>query len=92
MTHIAELVSDDNTVRVEYPEGSGTVYTIEKLDQNDPPVEILEALEDGKSVAVCRLILGDEQWAAFKRTKPKASDLNVLIGKALGTDVGKSDS
>lgn len=92
MTSISELTSSENTVEVEYPEGSGTVYTVEKLDQNDPPVEILEALEDGKSVAVCRMVLGDEQWAEFKKSKPKASDLNALIGKVLGTDAGKSDS
>jgi len=51
------------------------------------PFEALEAFEDGKVATFLRLVLGDEQTAAFRATKPTVSDFQefvVELQKALG--------
>lgn len=50
-------------------------------------VDVLEAVEDGKTVSVLRALLGDKQWEQFKLKPRKVSDLNALfeaISKATG--------
>lgn len=89
MTAVNEMLDTADTVTLEH---AGETYAVEKIDPEDPPVDLMEALEDGKAVAACRLLLGDDQWAKFKKSKPKASDLNRLVSKALGTEAGKSGS
>lgn len=54
-------------------------YTIPPAE--DWTVDALEAFEDGKLATLLREILG-EQWAAFKATKPKVSDLAALFASA----------
>lgn len=53
----------------------------------DWDVEVLEAVEDEKIVAVVRAILGEKQWTQFKAKKRKVEDLTRLfeaISKAAG--------
>jgi len=63
----------------------GVDYLI--LPSSDWPYEALEAFEDGKIATFLRHILGDEQHAAFKATKPTVSTVGEFIQaaqKALG--------
>lgn len=49
--------------------------------------EAIEAFEEGKIATFLRLILGAEQYAAFKATKPKVGDVDEFVTelqKALG--------
>jgi hypothetical protein len=51
------------------------------------PFEALEAFEEGKIATFLRLILGDEQLAAFKSTRPTVAttgELSQAIQKAVG--------
>lgn len=64
---------------------NGADYFVTSTEDWD--YEVLEAFEDGKIVTFLRLILGTEQHAAFKATKPKVADVNAFveaIQKALG--------
>jgi hypothetical protein len=45
----------------------------------DWPFEVIEAFEDGKVSAILRGLLGPEQYAAFKATKPTVRDAAALI-------------
>lgn len=62
-------------------------------DMDDWPVEVTEAMEDGKAVAIVRGLLGPKQWLEFKATRPRNHDLNELsevLAKALGfNDTGE---
>lgn len=55
---------------------------------DDCPIEVIEAMEAGKGLAIVRGILGESQYAAFKaKHKPTVRDLNSLsevIMAALG--------
>lgn len=57
----------------------------------DMPLEVLELDEsdDLNPVALVRLILGDEQWATFKATKPKVRDFHEFMSLLMGADSGK---
>lgn len=49
--------------------------------------EAIEAFEAGKVATFLRLILGEEQYNAFKATKPKVGDIDEFVTdlqKALG--------
>jgi hypothetical protein len=53
----------------------------------DWPYEALEAYEDGKIATFLRHVLGDEQHAAFKATRPRVATVNEFVDaltKALG--------
>lgn len=50
-------------------------------------VDALEAFESGKVMTFLRMILGEEQYAKYKATKPKAGAVSAFlegIQKALG--------
>lgn len=67
---------------VEY---DGETYSVPPTMEWD--LDVLEALEDGQIVKAVRALLGEEQYAKFKSTKPTVADLNALfeeIGKAAG--------
>ena len=49
-------------------------------------LEVLEAWEDGKHVALTRAILGKEQWAVFKSTKRPVEDLYLLLTELIKAD------
>lgn len=49
--------------------------------------DALEAFEEGRIFAFLKMVLGAEQYAELKKSKPNAGDLNVFIEgmqKALG--------
>lgn len=52
-------------------------YTIAPAEEWD--VEAIEAAEAGQLATACRLLLGDDQWAAFKSKKRTLSDLAALF-------------
>lgn len=60
---------------------------------DDWSVDLTEALEEGKSAAMIRGILGPKQYQEFKSTNPKnrdLADLGGVLAKALGfTSVGE---
>lgn len=49
--------------------------------RRDAPLELAEAIEADEMTAAVRALLGDEQWAAFKATKPTIGDRNDLFDK-----------
>lgn len=64
----------------------GHTFTI-PTDPDDFSVEAIEAAEKGQNFTSLRLILGEKQWAEFKKTKPvrrDGVDLNNAITEALG--------
>lgn len=64
---------------------NGVEYSLDPSTEWD--IEALEAFENGKIMTFLRLILGAEQYAAYKATKPKAGEVNGFlegIQKALG--------
>ena len=72
------------TVSVEWGEQTFTVPA-----QSAWPVDVWEALEDGRMVSALRGMLGPAQWKAFKATRPAPvlADMSVLadrIAKACG--------
>lgn len=87
MSQIAAVKAQAQAATVTF-DYDGHTYTIEKIE--DPSIDLLEALEDGRVIAATKLILGAEQYAQFKSSSPRVSDLNDLISKAVGTDAGKS--
>lgn len=62
------------TVDIDY---KGLAFTIPVSAQW--PYETLEAFEDGKLASFIRALLGPEQHAAFKATKPKVVDVTDLV-------------
>lgn len=63
----------------------GESYSVGAADGWD--VEVLEAFEDGKIVTAVRALLGADQWARFKATKPTVGELNAFFevaAEALG--------
>lgn len=89
MAKISELMDQGETVTVEH---RGATYTLDRFDPEDPPLDVMEALEDKGPVAACKILLGSNQWLEFKKTKPRLSDLNAILSAAFGTDLGKSAS
>lgn len=77
------------TVKIEH---NGMEFEVRKIDPKNPPVKVLRALEDGKGVGAAEALLGPVQFAKYVDTDPLADDLNELVSKIMGTDVGKSDS
>ncbi|CCQ44665.1 hypothetical protein ARTSIC4J27_592 [Pseudarthrobacter siccitolerans] len=64
---------------------NGVDYLLDPASEWD--VEALEVFESGKVMTFLRLILGEEQYAKYKATKPKAGAVNGFlegIQKALG--------
>lgn len=47
--------------------------------RRDAPMEVLEQFEDGNTVSALRVLLGPDQWAAFKATKPTIGDVHDLL-------------
>lgn len=50
------------------------------LDYAEWPLELHEALEDGREIAVLRAALGPEQWAVVRKMQLKTDGLNELAG------------
>lgn len=63
------------TVDVTY---QGAVYAM-PADPDDVDGDVVDAMDDGKGSRALRALLGPEQWARFKATKPKARDYGALI-------------
>ena len=65
-------------------------------DYDDWPVELAEAFEDGRSIAIVRGALGEKQWRLVKSEEPKVRDIRDLaddIATALGFgSVGESSA
>lgn len=63
-------------------------------EYDDWTVDLLESLEEGKSVGIVRGALGPSQWRAVREMDLRVRDLNELadkIAQALGfTSVGES--
>ena len=55
----------------------GVTYSIRPA--SEWPFEVLEAFEDGKVAALLRALLGADQYAAFKATKPTMADAGELV-------------
>lgn len=70
-----------NTRTVEH---EGVTYVVAAEPLND--LEVLEAWEDQKYVAMCRAILGAEQWATYKNTKRTAVEMLELVTKLVSND------
>ncbi len=68
-------------------EFQGQTYTVPPTSEWD--YETLEAFEDQKAVAILRSLLGPEQHAAFKATKPKVADFTAMM-EALAGALGLS--
>jgi hypothetical protein len=71
----------------------GHEFTVPR-DYDDWPVELAEAFEDGRSIAIVRGALGEAQWRKVKAEEPKVRDIRDLaddIATALGFgSVGES--
>lgn len=66
----------------------GHTFTIER-DYNEWSVDLLESIEEGKSVGIVRGALGAAQWQVVKSMNLKVRDLNELataLASALGFD------
>lgn len=55
----------------------GETYTVAPTKEWD--LDALEAFEDGHIATCVRLILGDAQWATFRKKPRKLADLNALF-------------
>lgn len=76
----AEVLGD----RIPFSYGGVDYFVLPSLEWS---YDALEAFENGRLAAFLREILGEEQHAAFKATKPKVADVNdFIVGmqKALG--------
>ncbi len=63
----------------------GTTYTLPTAD--DFPLEAMEAEENGKTLTALRLILGDDQYATWRkdaRTAGDAEEFSTHIMRELG--------
>jgi hypothetical protein len=65
----------------------GETYEIDPTDEWD--YDAFEALTDGLVPVFLRSVLGDEQHARFKATKPKVKDLGKFV-EAIQTAAGVS--
>lgn len=65
-------------------EHNGVTYTVAAEPMND--VEVLEAVEDQKYATCARAILGSDQWATYKASKPTATELLEFIAKLVSND------
>lgn len=64
----------------------GREFTI-PTDYNDWPLELHEALEDGREIAVIRAAFGQTQWAVVRAmglTTPGINELATAVSEALG--------
>lgn len=71
-------------------EYDGVQYEFDPEDVND--VEILEQFEEGKIVIPTKAILGDVQWAEFKKKKrggPELTELVEAMFAAMGATPGE---
>ncbi|WJV49916.1 hypothetical protein [Streptomyces flavofungini] len=55
----------------------------------DMPIELLETDDEIEAV---RLMLGDEQWQAYKATKPKVRDFGALVDAISEAQGGDNES
>lgn len=56
------------------------------------PIEAVEAQEEGRMIGVLKALLGEAQYAKFKRKQRTVQDINDLMEasfKAVDTDQGK---
>lgn len=71
----------------------GHEFTVPR-EYDDWPIELAEAFEDGRSIAIVRGALGEAQWRVVKSEAPKVRDIRDLaddIATALGFgSVGES--
>lgn len=76
----AEEAEESTMVTFEY---DGEEYTYDSEDLDD--VDILEAWEQGKTITLLRLALGEAQWMKFKRKRRRATDIEGLSIAAFAT-------
>lgn len=83
---------DDPTATVEF---RGLTLTVSR-EYDDWPVEFVDALEEGKTVGICKGALGPAQWRRVRALDLKMRDLAPLadlIAQALGFgDAGESSA
>jgi len=89
MTTLEELNPKNATVEVEH---EGVTYKIKKINPKRPPVKLMRELENNRPVGACEYLLGAKQFNEFLESDPDLVDMEALVGKALGTEVGKSGS
>lgn len=53
-------------------------------------VDVLEMLEDDKSIGILKTLVGPVQWAKFKSKKRTADDLAKFSELAFGVSLGES--
>lgn len=61
-------------------EHAGQPYTIDGAVLKS--LDVLEAFEDGRVIAAMKTILGDAQWATFRKTGHSAEDLSTMYEAA----------
>lgn len=88
----AEATNDTTVQKITF---EGHDYSIE-VDPMEWPIEVREALEDGKEIAAARALLGEAQWALLKTRTPlnqrKFIELSNMMFEAMGTRLGESES
>jgi hypothetical protein len=63
-------------------EFEGKTFTVPPTSEWD--LDVLENYEDGKVAATMRALLGADQWATYKETPRKVSDLAALFEAVQG--------
>lgn len=79
----AEVAGEGYTV-----EYDGHAYTVPPSEEWD--IEVVEAFEENRTIAVLKGLLGPEQWATFKQNSPKAKNLAEFL-EALGEVMGSGN-
>lgn len=84
----AEAEMTAETVTVDY---GGRTFTL-PASLDDVDGDVLDAIDDQKLSHALQGLLGPEQWAAFKATKPKVRDYGELFeafAAKVGLDLGE---
>lgn len=85
MSTAQKAAATGSTVTIEYGDES---Y---EIDPEGITLDALEAFESDKYIAGLKLILGDEQYARYKKAHPRVVDLEQFI-QAMFAAVGKGNS
>lgn len=81
MTEASNPANDVESITVEW---KGVTYTLPSGDEM--PVDVLEAIEDGKATSFVRAIIGPRDWPRVKKgmTVTDLNELGERIAKAYG--------
>lgn len=75
MTPIEVEASGEDTVKVEYRDG----FYVFPASLDDADGDVIDAVDDQKLSHALRGLMSDDDWNAFKATKPKVRDYNGLF-------------